>query len=123
MSWDHIDGKENTTYLIRFSNGYQRKLVLFRVSTLLEEHHFHDKATVEDIADHSERIGNLADDVAVRMKDVKDKFALQMENQRRVLTGFDHYYISVVGELVFVGVLVVLQVECVKSLLMTTTVI
>ena len=46
MSWDHIDGKENTTYLIRFSNGYQRKLVLFKVSAVLEEHHFHDKATV-----------------------------------------------------------------------------
>ena len=61
--------------------------------------------------------------MSVRMKEVKDKFALQMENQRRVLTGFDHYYISVVGELVVVGVLVVLQVECVKRLLMTTTVI
>ena len=53
-----IDGKSNSTYLIRFSNNNiaERRLVTMKVSKMIEEHHFKDKITVEDVADHPQRI-------------------------------------------------------------------
>lgn len=118
-----FDGKANETYLLRFSNLADKRMVIMKVSKLIEEHHFRDKVTVEDVADHPSRLQNIEEEFGARMEDVQVRLAMGMQNQRKLQSRFDQYYVSIVGELVFLGVLVVMQVECVKRLLLTTTVI
>ena len=41
-----------------------------KVSKMIEEHHFKDKITVEDVADHPQRIQSIGEEFKTQMDDI-----------------------------------------------------
>lgn len=48
-----IEGRTNTTYLIRVTNQAENRLIFMKVSTLVESHHIKDALTAEEAANHA----------------------------------------------------------------------
>ena len=78
---------------------------------------------MEDVADHAKRISTMKAELAGRMGQTRDKMMLKELNQKKLLLGLDHYYFYNIVEIVVLGVICVIQVESVRKLLMSNSVI
>ena len=118
-----VEAKAGKTYLLRYLNEADERLVTLMLPHMVESNHLKTAATVEDVADHSKRIKKLADDLKGKRQELELNFGLEMVNNRKLSEGFTRYWWFSAAEVVLVAVIVLLQVEAIRRLLMPATVV
>jgi hypothetical protein len=78
---------------------------------------------VEDVADHLNRIHRVKVDLLMKMDQSRDEWMMKEMNQKRLMQGLEHYYFYNIAEIIVLGVVCVIQVESVRKLLMSSSVI
>jgi hypothetical protein len=119
----NFTGRANSSYLVRYVTHGSSRMVSMHVSHLLTEAHIGSKLTVEDVADHQQRVRAVKNLLLFRLDQQKEKLVMQMENQRLLLVGFDHYYFYNIVEIVLLAVICVVQVESIRKLLLPASVV
>lgn len=116
-------GKANSSYLVRYVNHGGSRLCIINLVHIVTHAHVGGKLTVEDVADHGLRVITVREAMIMRLNQETDKLVLEAENQRKLLMGFDHYYFYNIAEIVLLGIICVIQVESIRKLLLTSSVV
>ena len=116
-------GNENCTYLFRFVNPTQHKLVALNIGVMFENGHMVDKLTVHDVANHGRRLNVFQNEVTNKYTDMSMKSVIENENRQNLINKLDHYFTYSIVEIVMILLLCALQVEFVKKLLSTNNVV
>lgn len=118
-----FQGRANSSYLLRFVNHGTSRLVDMRMNRILLHAHIGGKLVAEDVADHGARVVKTREGITVRLQEQREKLVLQGENQRKLMKGLDHYYFYSIGEIVLLGIICVIQVESIRKLLISSSVV
>ena len=118
-----FQGNDNNTYLIRFVNPSDHKMLAFNLAVLFEIGHSAEKLTAVDVADHGRRIKVTQDQLNARLKDSYSRNVFEGENRERLLDKMERYFIYSIVEIFIIAVLCVMQVEFVRKLLGPTSVV
>ncbi len=118
-----FQGNENSSYLIRFVNPASHKLIAFNLQVLFEIGHSADKLTAVDVADHSRRLKVSREQVINRYQDIGSREMMATENRGQLMEKLDRYYAYSIVEILIIAVLCVMQVEFVRKLLASTSVV
>ena len=103
-------GSDNTSYLIRFVNPSDHKMVAFNLAVLFEIGHSAEKLTAVDVADHGRRIKVSQEQLTTRLKDSYSRNVFEVENREKLLDKMERYYIYSIVEILIIAVLCVMQV-------------
>jgi hypothetical protein len=93
------------------------------MSHILLDAHIGTKLMVEDMADHKDRVLKIKDELLFRIGEQREKVMLQSENEKSLLKGFDKYYFYSIGEIILLGIICVIQVESIRKLLISSSVV
>jgi hypothetical protein len=93
------------------------------MSHILLDAHVGTKLTVEDVADHGFRIMEINENIQSKLQEQKDKLMLEKENEKRLISAFGHYYFYNIGEIILLGIICVIQVESIRKLLISSSVV
>lgn len=118
-----FQGKANTTYLIRFVNHGSHRLVELNMIVLIEQSHVYDILTVEDVADHADRIQAVKSEIYTRLEGLQTKALLENENRKKLTEGISKYFFYSIGEILVIGILCFMQIEFVQKLLVRSSVV
>jgi hypothetical protein len=116
-------GRANSSYLIRFQTAGSHRLIFFHLTNLLLDSHVHQKLITEDVANHAVRVTDLKDEIFERMKRVKETILMDRVNQEGLNKGLDNYYFYNIAEIVVLGLICVIQVESVRKLLLSSSIV
>ncbi len=116
-------GKGGSSYLIRFQTPASHRLIFFHLTNLVLDSHVNSKLVAEDIANHAVRVTDLRDEIIQRMQRVKETIMMDKVNQEGLNKGLDHYYFYNIAEIVVLGLICVIQVESVRKLLLSSSVV
>jgi hypothetical protein len=85
--------------------------------------HSADKLTAVDVADHSRRVKISREQVTNRFQDIGSREIMAIENRGELMDKLDRYYAYSIVEILIIAVLCVMQVEFVRKLLASTSVV
>lgn len=118
-----FQGKANCSYLVRYVNHGSSRLARMSMAHIMLQAHIDTKLTVEDVADHATRVRAVKHQLSNKLIAHRERIVLEGENQKRLLLGIDHYYFYNIGEIVVLGIICVIQVESIRKLLISSSVV